>query len=96
MQRRAFELQAEAGDVAEAPDPLEGHPELLERIAVPALVAAGEHDMSDFIEGAELMAGALPNARHEVIAGTGHLAPLESPEAFRGLLIEFLRAASET
>jgi 3-oxoadipate enol-lactonase len=94
MQARAFALQAEAGDdLAEAPDPLEEHPELLERIAVPTLVAAGEHDMSDFIEGAEAMAAALPNARHEVIPGVGHLAPLETPEAFRELLLPFLRDA---
>jgi pimeloyl-ACP methyl ester carboxylesterase len=89
MQRRAFELQAEAGDLAEAPDPVEDL-EPLRSIEAPALVAAGEYDMPDFLEGAKLMAGALPNARHEVIAGAGHLAPLETPEAFRGLLLGFM------
>jgi pimeloyl-ACP methyl ester carboxylesterase len=33
----------------------------------------------------------LPRARLEVIQGAGHLAPLETPETFRELLLEFLR-----
>ncbi len=95
MQRRAFELQADAGEVTEARDPVETL-EALRRIEVPALAAAGELDMSDFLEGAEAIASVIPGARHEVIAGAGHLAPLETPEAFRSLLLEFLGAASET
>ena len=50
MQRRAFELQADAGEVTEAPDPVETL-DALRRIEVPALVAAGEGDMSDFRRG---------------------------------------------
>jgi pimeloyl-ACP methyl ester carboxylesterase len=71
-------------------DPLEVDPAAIERIAVPALVAAGEHDMSDFRDGAEAMACALPAARHAVIADAGHLAPLETPGAFRELVLDFL------
>jgi pimeloyl-ACP methyl ester carboxylesterase len=59
---------------------------------VPTLVASGEYDMSDFISGAELLARRLPNARRAVIEGAGHLAPLETPELFRTLLLEFLAA----
>lgn len=91
MQRRAFDLQAEARETAEVPDPVEQDPDVLAQIDVPALVAAGEHDMRDFIEGAELMARALPHARHAVIEGAGHLAPLETPGAFRELVLAFLR-----
>ena len=57
---------------------------------MPALVAAGEHDLIDFREGAEGIAEALPGARLELIEGAGHLAPLETPEAFRRLLLAFL------
>ena len=53
--------------------------------------AAGERDKLDFRRGAELMARALPAARHAVIKGAGHLAPLETPEAFRELVLAFLR-----
>jgi 3-oxoadipate enol-lactonase len=93
MQRRAFELQLAVPDAAEAPDPLEDHPEVLERLQVRTLTAAGEHDMGDFIEGAQQLAQTLPDARYVTIAGAGHLAPLETPEAFEELLREFLGVA---
>ena len=90
MQRRAFELGLAGDESPEAPDPLEDNPDLLAAIDVPALVAVGERDMVDFRRGAEVLADALPRARHEVIAGAGHLAPLETPGAFRALLLAFL------
>lgn len=92
MERRALELQAGATEVVEAPDPLEDdqNPGATERIDLPALVAVGEHDLADFRDGAAALAGTLPRSRHEIIAGAGHLAPLETPEEFRRLLLEFL------
>jgi pimeloyl-ACP methyl ester carboxylesterase len=90
MQRRAFMLQAEASDVSEAPDPVEEDPSALSRIDIPTLVAAGEHDMLDFRQSAESLAAAIPGARRVVIEAAGHLAPLETAEAFRRLLLEFL------
>ncbi|HEX6457570.1 MAG TPA: alpha/beta hydrolase [Thermoleophilaceae bacterium] len=92
MQRRAYELQ-EGADVSEAPDPLEENPQRLSEIDAPTLIAAGDRDKGDFIAGAESMAEAMPNARHELIAGAGHLAPLETPEQFRELLLDFLRSS---
>jgi pimeloyl-ACP methyl ester carboxylesterase len=91
MQRRAFELDPD-GTMPEPPDPLEEHPELLRAIDVPALVAAGENDMPDFLWSARELAEALPRASHHIIAGAGHLAPLEAPEAVRRLLGDFLAA----
>ena len=88
MQRRALTAQANAPEAAEAPDPLDQI--ALPEIAVPALVAVGERDMPDFREGARRMADQLPGARHVEIPGAGHLAPLETPEPFRELLIAFL------
>ena len=93
MQQRAFELQLAAPEPSEAPDPVEEHPEVLERLAVRTLTAAGEHDMPDFIEGARQLAQTLPDAGYATIAGAGHLAPLETPEAFDRLLREFLDGA---
>jgi pimeloyl-ACP methyl ester carboxylesterase len=90
MQRRIFEVQEGITAVAEAPDPAEDHPEQLAELDIPALVAAGEHDMPDFLDGAEQLAATLPRAQHAVIAGAGHLAPLETPASFRELLIGFL------
>jgi pimeloyl-ACP methyl ester carboxylesterase len=90
MQRRALALQAEATTPTEAPDPVEQSPDALAQLNVRTLVAAGERDMRDFREGAEVLARTLPDARLAVIAGAGHLAPLEQPEAFRELVLSFL------
>ena len=90
MQLRAFELGLQAGEPAEAPDPLEDDDGALASIDIPVLVAAGELDMPDFRDGAELLAARLPDARRAEIARAGHLAPLEQPDAFRDLLLGFL------
>jgi pimeloyl-ACP methyl ester carboxylesterase len=90
MQRRAFAQQAAAATTGSDPDPLERDPSALTRLSLPALVAVGELDMADFRAGAKSMAQAIPGARHAVIAGAGHLAPLEQPEAFRELLLGYL------
>jgi pimeloyl-ACP methyl ester carboxylesterase len=90
MQRRAFELQAGAEGIDELADPLERDPAALGRFAGPVLLAVGERDMSDFHEAAEMLAGLLPQARRETIAGAGHLAPLEQPDAFGELILAFL------
>jgi pimeloyl-ACP methyl ester carboxylesterase len=95
MQRRTYELQGDAAGGAEAVDPLESRPDALTRLSVPALVAAGELDKRDFLEGAAVLAEALPGARHVVIEGAGHLAPLETPDAFRELVLVLLREQSK-
>ena len=89
MQRRAFEQQAELEGVTEAPDPVRDI-EALRTIDVPTLVVAGENDLPDFRDGAEAMAAVIPGARLELIDGVGHLAPLEAPEEFRRMLLDFL------
>ena len=91
MQRRAYEIDALAGDTPPLEDPLEDDPSLVSRIDVPCLVAVGELDMSDFREGAEVLSRELRGASHVVIPRAGHLAPLEEPEAFRDLVLEHLR-----
>ncbi len=90
MQRRAFELQATAPDVREAPDPLEANPSVLAELELPVLLMAGESDMPDFKRAVRELEAALPRARGVLLEGAGHLAPLERPEAFRSLLLEFL------
>jgi pimeloyl-ACP methyl ester carboxylesterase len=91
MQRRTIELDLAAGELTQAEDPLERDHGALGRLALPALVAAGELDMPDFLLGAESISRQLPDARHVVVSGVGHLLPLEQPAAFRELLLGFLR-----
>jgi pimeloyl-ACP methyl ester carboxylesterase len=90
MQRRALELQAAAGDPPPADDPLEPDSSALSTLNIPALIAVGELDMTDFQAGGEALARQLRQARLVVIPGAGHLAPLEQPEAFRQLIVEYL------
>jgi pimeloyl-ACP methyl ester carboxylesterase len=92
MQRRAFEI----GDAeyTQTEEPVEANPAAIDRIAIPALVCAGSRDMPDFVTGAESLAGRIESARHVVIDGAGHLAPLERPEQFLELALEFLAQAS--
>lgn len=93
MKRRAYELQAQDGQTPEGPDPLERDPGALARLELPTLVTCGEHEMSDFQEAAERLAATIPGARSTVIAGAGHLAPIERPKAFRDALLGFLEQA---
>jgi len=90
MQRRAFILQNATPEVSEAPDPLAERLQALSEITVPTLVAAGERDMPDFIEGAIDMAAVIPGASYALIPHAGHLAPLETPNLFQKLLLDFL------
>lgn len=90
MQRRAFEVQRAAPEVEEAHDPLEEHPDVLRGLQIPVLAAAGERDMPDFKAGAAEIADLVPHGQATVISGARHLAPLEAPDAFRKLLLDFL------
>jgi pimeloyl-ACP methyl ester carboxylesterase len=94
MQRKAIVWQLSAAPASEAPDPVDDNPQALTQLAIPTLVLAGEHDVADFRDAARRLGDALPQARHLVLEGAGHLAPLETPEAFRALLLDFLPAAS--
>jgi pimeloyl-ACP methyl ester carboxylesterase len=90
MQHRAFRHQLAASFPPEAPDPLDERLAALDVLELPTLLAAGEHDMADFREGAELLARRLPRARAITLARAGHLAPLETPAEFRQALLGFL------
>jgi pimeloyl-ACP methyl ester carboxylesterase len=90
-QSRAFELAARADDLPPAEDPLEPDSSALSTLDIPALVAVGEHDMADFHLGAEALVRQLREARLVVLPEAGHLAPLEQPDAFRVLILDYLR-----
>jgi len=62
----------------------------LGQIAVPALVIAGELDQGTPVAMAQVLAGAIPGARLEVLAQASHLSAIEQPEAFAALVTGFL------
>jgi pimeloyl-ACP methyl ester carboxylesterase len=97
MQARVYELQAPVAELdVPCDDPLERNPGALAGVRVPTLVLVGEHDIADFQQGADELARMLRAGEPVVIAGAGHLAPLEEPDEFRRLLLEFLAALPAT
>jgi pimeloyl-ACP methyl ester carboxylesterase len=62
----------------------------LSELRAPALVLVGELDIPDFQIIAEVLAGNIAGARLQVIADSGHIPPLEQPQAFNEALLGFL------
>jgi pimeloyl-ACP methyl ester carboxylesterase len=67
----------------------------LERIAVPTLLIAGEEDGNAPLKTMMRMAEAIPGAHFEALSRTGHLAPLECPDRFAGIVRRFLAELPE-
>jgi 3-oxoadipate enol-lactonase len=62
----------------------------VERIDVPALVVHGDEDLIVPVENGRMLASRLPNARYVELPGVGHNVPIEVPEIFNALVLEFL------
>ena len=91
MQQRAFEIQVAAYETQPPPGPEEPVNLRLDEVTAPALVIVGDADVPDFPEIADRLERELPNARKVVLADTAHTIPLERPDEFRELTLEFLR-----
>lgn len=74
------------------PDP---HVDKLRQIRCPTLVLLGEFDVV-FIEASELMAREIPDARHVVLKGVGHMTAIEDTEGTIRELLDFLDTVKET
>ena len=91
---REMVLAFPAADYREGAIPAGYAPTVADRlgdIAAPALVIAGEDDIPDFRLIADILAANLPSARQMLMPGCGHVPPLEQPDAFNQVLIDFLR-----
>jgi pimeloyl-ACP methyl ester carboxylesterase len=73
------------GVVADVPSVIDD----LAAIEQPVLVVVGSEDRA-FLRAAEVMAAKLPDARHEVLAGAGHIANIEVASEFDAVLSDFL------
>ncbi|MFL5931763.1 MAG: alpha/beta fold hydrolase [Gaiellaceae bacterium] len=91
MQQRAFEIQEPAYAETPPPGPEKPVNVRLDEIRAPALVVVGDADVPDFPEIADRLEAELPDARKVVLADTAHTIPLERPDEFRSLALEFLR-----
>ncbi|HTO49604.1 MAG TPA: alpha/beta hydrolase [Burkholderiales bacterium] len=59
-------------------------------IRAPTLVLVGERDLPDFQRTAERLEREIPGARRATIAGAGHIANMEAPDAVNKALAGFL------
>ncbi len=64
--------------------------ERLRNITCPVLILVGEKD-DLFIEPARIMSGAIPNCRHVVLEGVGHMTAIEAPDRLAEELLSFLK-----
>lgn len=62
----------------------------LSKVGVPTLVVVGELDVPEFQLISAHVARSVPGARQESLAGTGHLASMESPQRVNELVLGFL------
>lgn len=91
MQRRAFEIQVPAYEAKQPPGPEDPIDLRLGQLSQPTLVVVGDADAPDFLEIGDRLERELPNARKVVLEDTAHTIPLERPDEFRELALEFLR-----
>jgi 3-oxoadipate enol-lactonase len=59
-------------------------------ISVPALVVAGEHDLSTPPDLVRATSELIPDARFEIVREAGHIPSIEQPETLSRLITEFL------
>jgi 3-oxoadipate enol-lactonase len=60
-------------------------------VDAPALVVAGEEDALTGPAHARALSAAVPGARLELVAGSGHTPQVERPAALARLITDFLR-----
>jgi YbgC/YbaW family acyl-CoA thioester hydrolase len=77
------------GALRDRPDSTDLLPSLA---GLPTLVVVGEDDEIIPSQRAKAMAEGIPGARYAVIAGAGHLPPVERPSATTQVLLDFLRS----
>ena len=63
---------------------------LLPAIACPVLVAVGSEDVWSPPEQHRAIAAAIPDARLTVVAGAGHMLPVEAPDDFNAAIADWL------
>jgi pimeloyl-ACP methyl ester carboxylesterase len=65
--------------------------ERLREIRAPTLVVGGERDVSDIHKIVAKLVAEIPGARKEMLPDAGHLVPMEKPEEFNRLVLEFIQ-----
>ncbi|MFW9895083.1 MAG: alpha/beta fold hydrolase, partial [Candidatus Thorarchaeota archaeon] len=69
--------------------------EQLRQIKCPTLVMLGEYDVV-FTKPSEIMAREIPDVRHVIMPGIGHMTAIEDPEGFIKEILDFLDCVKQT
>jgi pimeloyl-ACP methyl ester carboxylesterase len=95
MDARAYEIQWQGGEPIEAEERWLDPPAVgrLGEIQVPTLVIAGALDNPGTNAGTEALSQGIPGAQRVELAGTAHLPPVERPEEFNRVVLDFLKGA---
>lgn len=91
MQRRAFDVAAEWGDVEER-EPDQDPLDRLGEIEAPTLVLVGGHDLETTLDAARRVTDGVAGARRVDWPDVAHLPPLERPDRLAELLRDWLPA----
>jgi len=67
----------------------------LRQIKCPTLILLGEFDIV-FLKPSEIMATNIPDVRHVIIDGVGHMTAVEAPEKTTKELLDFLKTVDQT
>ena len=67
----------------------------LRQIKCPTLVLIGEFDIV-FLKPSEIMANEIPDVRHVIIDGVGHMTAIEAPERTTKEILDFLETVEQT
>lgn len=94
MNRRAYAIQVPAYKAEVEPGPGEqlDPPALtrLDEVRAPTLVVVPELDLPDILGICDFLVASIPRARKAVMHGVAHLAPMERPDEFNRLVLDFL------
>jgi len=89
MQRRAFEVQVPVGDDVSEELLVPDLADRLGDVQAPTLVVIGDEDAPDIRAIADRLVREIPDARRASMPGA-HVANLEHPDEFDGIVLEFL------
>lgn len=67
----------------------------LHEIACPTLIVAGDEDTTVPLASKRLLAQRIPHSRLVIIARSGHATPVDQPEAFNRIVVQFLEEISQ-
>ena len=80
----------------DAARPVDPHAiDMLDRVVTPTTVIVGERDVPSFIEMSRILARGIDNARLVLVAGAGHMTPMEAPGPVCDAIIEALTVPAD-